>query len=245
MNQSHNCSSFSGSYKSADVPWVSVIDLTFTSFFSDHINPGSKQIDRDPASGFSNVKPKPNSDKQTELTCDNADHYTICHHRIRRAWSHGTKVYFETDYEGHPKNRSFSNSSPSMIFDCYVMSMSYNQSPVPPGAKSQRTAPNWCNSAAYFPLWNFKLQFVNKVLSIFTIGISDHWPNSICNHCLFVPSLEWVFFISTERDVAVNPRSESPAILPSWNNMLLELLRITLGIYRFLLGRLKELYDAW
>lgn len=72
----------------------------------------------------------------------------------------------------------------------------YNHSPIQPGAKSHRVAHNWCNSSAYFPLWNFKLQFVNKVLPISTIRISDHWPNSICNRCLFVLSLQSLFFIS-------------------------------------------------
>lgn len=140
-------------------------------------------------------------------------------HLIQYACNHRTEMYFETDYGGHPNDLSFPYSSLNAICDCYVMSMSYNQSPMPPGAKSQRTAPNWCNSSAYFPFWNFKLQFVNKVLSIFTIGISDHWPNSICNHCLFVPSLEWGFFISTERDVVVMPWSEAPTIWPKWNNI--------------------------
>lgn len=129
------------------------------------------------------------------------------------------EMYFDTDHGGHPEDLSFPYNSQTVIWGCYVVSMSYNQSPVPPGAKSQRTAPNWCNSAAYFPLWNFKLQFVNKVLSIFTIGISDHWPNSICNHCLFVPSLEWVFFISTEQDMT---SLESPALWLTWNNLLLD-----------------------
>lgn len=45
----------------------------------------------------------------------------------------------------------FPNSSLRVIWGCYVMSMSYNQSPMPPGAKSQRTAPNWCNSGCVFP----------------------------------------------------------------------------------------------
>lgn len=70
-----------------------------------------------------------------------------------------------------------------------------------PEAKSQRIAETWCNSCDS-PLWNFKLQFVNKVC----IGISDHWPNSICNCCLFVPSPQWLHFIYTSRISKAAPR---------------------------------------
>lgn len=63
-----------------------------------------------------------------------------------------------------------------------------------PGAKSQRIAETWCNTCVILPFETSNSSLWTK--SIFWIGISDHWPNSICNRCLFVPSPQWLLFIS-------------------------------------------------
>lgn len=90
MNQSLKWSSFSRCFKAAKDLWVKVIDLTFTSFFSDHVNRGSKHWELLWLywTAFSNwnvpLAKRPNFDKQLELTrneiqkCSQCITYIFC-----------------------------------------------------------------------------------------------------------------------------------------------------------------------